>query len=336
MARTKRATVPASIGNISIDDSLQHAQMYWVDDDLYPEATRAGALARLLEQHAELRRHGITTIGELAKQAGAVLAARYGDDHPDWELDDHVATGIANPLHLDRNLLLAMAMTSAVRIGKDPRPIADVFVQLGPRCHDDRRPSADDEIGLCRIYNAWNIGRNTRSAVSSLNYIASENGVSIIEIPEVFLADLGPDWQNPDILSAPGHIAGLDIAHAPRDLPLDGYARKHLPRGLELRPQPRSEADKANIRLGYNGHNIGEYASSSVKRQIDRMHETLGIHHLTASSIYLWRARTEFDRAGLAAAKHISGITQTDRITRKLGLYRNDTRPQLPKQVRFD
>ncbi|MEV7431839.1 hypothetical protein AB0N29_19665 [Nocardioides sp. NPDC092400] len=247
---------------------------------------------------------GLVRLTDIVEHRVKIIAATSG--LPSKHHHEYLPEAKAEPLHLHRNVLLAITLASLCGRDGDIRKVTDLFPSYKRRTRQTKRPHTDDEMLMLRLFALHQSTGDKNNRRASAVFAMCDAGVAPVETTQVYIEDLVlPEGGNNTeaLVEAPG-IHGL----TGRVLALDKFATTLMCRYVDA-------ADRAGngVRLTYRPRDAyaKETAQSSVDGIMKRMREAVGLstrQETSASSVWKWRAAHTHRTLGTRAALEVSGI----------------------------
>lgn len=312
---TKIRAMPAALGSMSITEAI--AEFLRLDErvGLIQTATKSDVLEALEGLRHTTQRAGIGRADQLVTDHKSLLSTLTGVA----AITQIHNSATAEPLHLFRNLMLAVAAAATGSFSGDPRGLYQRMTRLQARTHGHRRPLTDDEVVLLRTMVHLEGSAKAKSVRPAI-YALIESGMTPGETTHFSLGDIGGDHENLEMVLAAGngHIV-------PRFLPVDAFNASVLGRFTQV---ARDAGAATNTTLTYTGRvNVpgSVQATASSQRIIDRLLDQAGLANTdtTATSIRLWRLVTAYRAYGDTFAQELAGYgakrDDVERLWRTLG-----------------
>lgn len=301
-ASAKTYPMPAALGSMSITAAIAEFRLLDERVGLIPATAQHDLHAALETIQQTATRLGIVRADQLVTDHKSLLSTLTGVA----AITQFHDSATAEPLHLFRNLLLAIAAAATGTFNGDPRGLYQRMTALRARTHSHRRPLTDDEIVLLRTMVHLEGGARTAKGpkVRPAIYALVESGMTPGETTHFSLGDITGDHENVDMVLAAGngHIEA-------RFLPVDTFNALVL---SQLTQFAHETGTARNTTLTYTGRvNVpgSVQATASSQRILDRLLDQAGVANTdtTATSIRLWRLEKAYRAQGDAYAQELAG-----------------------------
>jgi hypothetical protein len=328
-ATTKPTALPATLAvlsSFSIKEAIEVFETTANCHRLVPDAFEAHLPNTLNEIMDASSRLALSTASDLVTNQTDVIRHLTGVHF----LSEYQPTIMADRLHRYRNVIAAIAATTALSFGGKADAVYTLMPNLKRRTTHLGRPLTDDEILLARV-DALRASLKSASSQRAVAYALTDAGMAPVETTQVGPVHLGPDLDRPELVEAPGnqHLSS-------RLLSLDGYSSRILARRLEHVADPSSE-----IPIDYKAtkvHDDAYAAGASVSAMLSRLLKDIKVANddVIPSSITLWRVTTVLKSDGDEAAARVSGRSSKEQMLASLGITPEQRARQLtPKVVDF-
>lgn len=320
---TALPTMLAVLSSFSIEEAIEVFEATASRHGLIPDAFRTDLDQTLTDLIHATTRLGLGTAGDLVSSQAEVIRHLTGVRF----LSEYQPTAMADQLHRYRNVIAAVAATTALSFGGKAEAVYTLMPNLKRRTTHLGRPLTYDEILLARVEA---LRDSLRSATSkrAVAYALTDAGMAPVETTQIGAAHLGPDLDRPELAEAPGnqHLGG-------RLLALDSFSSQILARRLEHGGDPSSETP-----INYKAtktHEDAYAAGASVSSMLSRLLKDINIanHDVIPSSITLWRVATVLEADGDVAAWRVSGRSTIPQMLSSLGITPEQRARQLTPRV---
>lgn len=283
---------------ISIRDVEAISMTYWQEADLLADIDVREITSTVRTLLAEAKERRVMTLGTLAANSGAVIAAAAGCS----SIHQYHPVGVYRNVHQLRNVLAAMTLSVATLDETDASALlAQVPSPPKPKTVV-RRCLRDDEILLLRVTALYRADRD--GAQVACQYALTEAGAYPSETTAVRPDDFD-DERNP----AAVRVIGVGKRANGRTLVLPGWCREMI--AAELDRHLATHLGAAHSPLLYRGRGrAGGYAASAsasgnLTNMLSRVGFNTKINH--PFGITLWRVQKTLAATGDDAAAEVAG-----------------------------
>lgn len=256
---------------------------------------------------ASARRHGVGTVEDLRRQAGAIIAEVGYHSH----ISNFTTAAGANALHRARNTIAAIIFSAQVRHSdqaQSPYDLVATLPSVAARHGSKRRPLHDDEVLLTRSSSVHSLMRGGRYLLAANQYALAESGAYPMETTQVEPVHF-------DSVTAPTTVLlpGVNTWSAKRRVRLTPFAARLLAEGLDRHLAAGSSA--LTWRLCYRGEGKKGSASASASNNLKSITIRVGISQpdLEGSAATRWRVHKELrDRGDIAALRLMGKVKEAE------------------------